>query len=894
LIGTSLGPYKIIEQIGAGGMGEVYLGEDTRLGRKVAIKVLPAEFASDPERLARFEQEARAAAALNHPHIAVVHDVGSDLGEDGATTHFMVQEYLEGQSLRERLDKGALPLDKALGLATEVGEALIVAHKAGIIHRDLKPDNVFVSEEGHAKVLDFGLAKLTEVAAPAGGELSMSPTTYGTVAGQVMGTAGYMAPEQINGEEIDHRADLFAFGCLLYETLTGKRAFVGETLVDTLHAITRTEPQSLSELQTDHPVELQRILRKCLAKDASRRYQGAGDLVIDLRMLTGDVESGAEVPTDHGTADNASARGPGAVPRRRLAKVAPWALAVLFALITAITAWRGVRESTPTPGPTYLTLASPTGDFHQGETFVAISRDGRRIVADVRSGPFFLYDLDRREGSVPLPGTEGAFSPFFSPDGRWLGYLVNGGLRKLPLAGGNPELITPLGSSELFGAYWGSNDRIFFVPSWSENIRVVSASGGESEEFLVRDTSKSEEAYVWPQELPGGKLLYGGWDDSWYVSLFDPKSGARAELFRNGHHARWVPTGHIVYAQDNFLFARSFDRATLELGAPVQLLDDVSFKAGPGRANYDISDDGTLAYLTGPTDLARTILRVDLEGNREPLTSQRGRYSRQMRISPDGKLLALNVFDPVGGMEVWLYDLERDDFRAVAQDEGWDDYAFWAPDGRSVIWTSETLGGLDLLARPADGGAPATALVVSDRTKFGASSGPGGKFIVQQIGSLETGSDLWVYSVDDPDNPEPFAVTPGDESYAWFSPNGRYIAYSSDESGTTEVYVRPYPRSSDVDWVRKVTTAGGDEPRWSDDGERIYYRDGDRAMAVTVDEGPPFQSSDPEFLFDGLSPVWDISPGGDFFVTLDPVEPPRLVVILNWFEELKRLVPTGS
>ncbi len=302
MIGTSLGPYKIIEQLGAGGMGEVYLGEDTRLGRKVAIKVLPEEYASDPERLARFEQEARAAAALNHPHIAVVHDVGSETGDDGSITHFMVQEYLEGQSLRERLDKGALPLNKALDLATEVGEALIAAHQAGIIHRDLKPDNIFVTSDSHAKVLDFGLAKLTEGAAPAGTSASMSPTMLGTVAGQVMGTAGYMAPEQIQGDvEIDQRADLFAFGCVLYEMIAGKRAFGGETVLDTLHAIARTEPQPLGEIKPDLPVELHRILRKCLAKEAGRRYHVADDVVVDLRQLRDDIAAGvaASVGAEH-------------------------------------------------------------------------------------------------------------------------------------------------------------------------------------------------------------------------------------------------------------------------------------------------------------------------------------------------------------------------------------------------------------------------------------------------------------------------------------------------------------------------------------------------------------------------------------------------------------------
>ncbi len=302
-----------------GRYGRVYLGEDTRLGRKVAIKVLPAEFASDPERLARFEQEARAAAALNHPHIAVVHDVGSEPGEDGTTTHFMVQEYLEGQSLRERLEKGALPLDKALDLATEVGEALIAAHKAGIIHRDLKPDNIFVTEEGHAKVLDFGLAKLMEMAAPTGSSASMSPTMLGTVAGQVMGTAGYMAPEQINGEEIDQRVDLFAFGCVLYGMVTGRQAFAGKNVHETLGKILSDEPPSIADIAPSLPSELHRIIRKALAKSADNRYQTAGDLVVDLRTLSTDVESGAAAPASSATS---------ATPRRHRDQSSFWVASV--------------------------------------------------------------------------------------------------------------------------------------------------------------------------------------------------------------------------------------------------------------------------------------------------------------------------------------------------------------------------------------------------------------------------------------------------------------------------------------------------------------------------------------------------------------------------------------
>ncbi|MFQ5744929.1 MAG: serine/threonine protein kinase, partial [Acidobacteriota bacterium] len=421
MIGKSLGPYKILEPLGAGGMGEVYLGEDTRLGRKVAIKVLPAEFASDPERLARFEQEARAGAALNHPHIAVVHDVGSETGEDGSTTHFMVQEYLEGQSLRGRLDKGALPLDKTLDLATEVGEALIAAHKSGIIHRDLKPDNIFVTGDGHAKVLDFGLAKLTEGMALAGTSASMSPTMLGTIAGQVMGTAGYMAPEQIQGDvEVDRRADLFAFGCVLYEMVAGKRAFSGETVLDTLHAIARTEPQPLREIEPDLPAELHRILRKCLAKDTTRRYQVADEIVVDLRQLQDDIAAGVAIPVGGSEVTVASV----AVETTRgtLWKMAA-PIAVAIALLAVLTGWFMRSPLSPPPESIIrrfrIDYPPETAFLSLSTLGVAISPDGRSVVFNADS-QLWLRAIDDLV-AAPIRGTEGARVPFFSPDGQQLG-----------------------------------------------------------------------------------------------------------------------------------------------------------------------------------------------------------------------------------------------------------------------------------------------------------------------------------------------------------------------------------------------------------------------------------------------------------------------------------------
>ena len=501
--GTRLGHYEIIEPLGAGGMGEVYLAEDTRLGRKVAIKVLPAEFASDPERLARFEQEARASAALNHPHIAVVHDVGSEPGEGGATTRFIVQEYLEGQSLRERLEKGVLPLDKALDLATEVGEALIAAHKAGIIHRDLKPENIFVTEEGHAKVLDFGLAKLIETAAPTGGSASMSPTMLGTVAGQVMGTAGYMAPEQVEGGQVDQRTDLFAFGCLLYEVITGRKSFLGRSMVETMQRLVHEEPAPLEDVDAGLPSELQRILRKCLAKQPGRRYQDADDLVVDLAALAVEVGLGTALPI--------SAALPGAAVKSMGGP--SWAIAlpsaVALVLLGAGATWLLTRADPPAPAiPMSFEISLPQGTrFPAGlGTNIAVSPDGGAIVfvAEDESGrQLYLRRTDERAEATPIGGTEDATVPSFSPDGEWVIFEVGSGgiVRRVSLSGDELySICESCGSGS-----WAEDRSIYFATQGS--LFRVPESGGERQ--LVAEPMP-DQGIPWlqsPVVLPGGKTL---------------------------------------------------------------------------------------------------------------------------------------------------------------------------------------------------------------------------------------------------------------------------------------------------------------------------------------------------------------------------------------------------
>ena len=553
MIGTSLGPYKIIEQLGAGGMGEVYLGEDTRLGRKVAIKVLPAEFASDPERLARFEQEARAAAALNHPHIAVVHDVGSEAGEGGATTHFIVQEYLEGQSLRERLDKGALPLGKALDLATEAGEALIAAHKAGIIHRDLKPDNIFVTEEGHAKVLDFGLAKLTEMAAPTGGSASMSPTMLGTVAGQVMGTVGYMAPEQINGEEIDQRADLFAFGCVLYQTVTGRQAFSGRNVMQTLDLILAEEPVSLGEIDSELPAELERIVRKSLAKEPDKRYQTAADLVVDLRAVQAEITGGTAQSAAKlgGRRDGSSSAASGGIGRGTVAMIA-----VVAALVSAAAAWAALRSpAAPVGPPMAFTMELPPETVFDsaGRHLLAFSADGESLVF-VANEQLYLHNM-RDPGATAIRGTEnGGRMPFFSPDGQRVGFWAENELRTVSINGGVATTLCE--TDNPWGASWTEDDRVIWGRG-RRGIWQVADTGGRPEQIINVDEGESAHG---PQLLPCGTTVLftlsqvsATWDDARIV-VEDLESGYRTVLVESGSDARYLSTGHLVYIREETLW----------------------------------------------------------------------------------------------------------------------------------------------------------------------------------------------------------------------------------------------------------------------------------------------------------------------------------------------------
>ena len=879
--GTRLGVYEVSAKIGEGGMGEVYQARDTKLDRNMALKVLPEAFTADPDRLARFEREAKVLASLNHPNIGSIYGL-----EEAAGVRALVLELIEGPTLADLIaarskENGGIPLDEALSIATQIAEALEAAHEAGVIHRDLKPANIKVREDGTVKVLDFGLAKALDPHPEGDPDQSPTLTAAATQMGVTMGTAAYMSPEQARGKPVDKRADIWAFGAVLYEMLTGRRAFEGEDVSLTLSAVLQREP-ALTALPAGVPPVLRSYVHRCFEKDPRQRIRDIGDVRL---ALEGVFETTARSPSE-----------PAAPAQLQLRqRPLPATLAALGLVVTSgLAVWSGTRP-TDTTRTSYLELALPTATSETGifVNFIDISDDGRHIVVDTGTGPFTLYDLDEPGGGVAIAGTEGATHPLLSPDGDSIAYMANNVLLRRLLSGGNLDSITAPGAPDLFGASWAPDDRILFVPAWPSNVLAVSAApGSEPVSVIEIDPSLNEVGHTQPQLLPDGRILYG-WDDNWFIAVADPETGERDVLFHNGHGGHYVPTGHLVYAREHYLFARTFDLDTLEVGEPRQILDNLKVDAVTGRGSFAISDNGVLAYLTGPDELDRTMVKIWPDGRREPLTDDRRRYTGTLRISPDGRQLVMNMFPAVGGggFDVWVYDMERDNFQAIAQDDGWNEMPTWSTDGRSIVWTTETIGAGDLLIRPADASAPARPLFVDERVKHARASHPSGKYLIST--DPNAGFDLWVYAEDDPDNPEPFVRAPANQAFGSFSPDGRHIAYDSDEFGA-EVYVRAYPRRDEAsDRVQRISRDGGREPIWMAD-DRIVYRQGTRAMEVRVtDNGSELTFSDPIQLFDGLDNSWTISPDGTYVVSLELIEPQRLMVVLDWFEELERLVPTN-
>jgi Tol biopolymer transport system component len=871
-------------------MGEVYRARDTRLERTVAIKVLPEHLLSNADAKQRFEREARAISSLNHPHICTLYDVGTQDGID-----FLVMEYLEGQTLAVRLQKGGLPIEQVLKIGIEIADALDKAHRQGIVHRDLKPGNIMLTKSG-AKLMDFGLAKPVHVVRE-----EFSSATIPTISkpltadGAIVGTLQYMSPEQLEGKEPDARSDVFSLGAVLFEMVTGRQPFTGKSRASTIAGILNSEPPPVSELQPLSPPDLDHVISRTLAKDPDERWQTACDLRNELRWFA---------------ACSSKTRSGGAVrDKRKLREGLAWSVAVFFALIAALGSWQFVRQRGHSPAPIRLNIAFPSTEaliFARDRAAFAISPDGKELAYTARQGDtsqLYLRPLNRLE-PVLVAGSEGAYIPFFSPDNHWIGFFAQGKLKKAAVAGGASQDICSAG--EAMGASWGSDDIIYFTPLWTKGIWRVPARGGPAELVIAPESGRRERAYLWPEILPDGKtLLFTAWTggsfDGAHVVAFRLDTRERRTLIEGGTYARYVPTGHLVYARGAELLMVPFDIERLEIrGTAVPVLDGLMIGASAGEADFAFSQDGTLLYVPGALrTLEYALVWVDRKGAVRPL-SGRDRSFEVPRLSPDGRHLAVVIAGST--YDVWLYDDARDTLTRLTFG-GDDNYPVWSPDGRHLAFNSTRGGAANLYLTATDGSGTAERLTTSEYSQYPGSWSPDGKLLAfTEEGHADTGDDLLVIPLQGDRKPRPLLQTSFNEWQPRFSPDGRWLAYTSNESGSAEVYVQPFP-SLDAKW--KISTDGGAEPLWSPIGRELFYRNGDKMMAVTLETKPAFAVSKSRLVFEApyahISsdiPNFDVARDGQRLLMVkenqEKATVTRLNVVVNWFEDLKQRSAKGQ
>jgi eukaryotic-like serine/threonine-protein kinase len=906
--GTRLGSYEVVAQIGAGGMGEVYRAHDSKLARDVAIKVLPANFVNDPERLSRFQREARMLAALNHANIATIYGL-----EQSGGTSYLVMELVSGETLQERVKgDGPVPVEDALAIAKQIAEALEAAHEKSIIHRDLKPANVKVTPEGKVKVLDFGLAKAF-AGDTANDDPSNSPTlsAAATMQGVILGTAAYMSPEQARGKECDKRTDIWAFGCVLYELLTGKRAFDGEDTTEILAAVVKTEPD-WTRLPATAPVKVVDLLRRSLQKDKTLRLRDAGDARIE-------IQEALSAPSSVSPRIATPAKGVRALGWRGL--ILGVGISVFAAVIASLVTWN-LKPSPPQP-VTRTVINLPPGQQLAGLDIgpaVALSPDGTHLAYVARQGgtqQIYLRAMDSLE-SRPIPGTEGAINPFFSPDGQWVGFFAGGKLQKVSVSGGAAVTVGDVVFPR--GANWGSQGMIAFAPTNGSGLQQV-PDGGSTPQSLTR-FEKGESSHRWPEFLPGGKAVLfaagaaaGNWINT-QIAVQSVGTGERRNLIQGGTQPRYAPSGHLVYAQRGNLMAVPFDPLRFTVtGTAVPVVEGVLQSPANGDAQYSVSVTGSLVYVPGRLQGAQSsLVWVSRNGAEQPVAAPARAYLNP-RLSPDGRRVAVGITDQEA--QVWLYDLSRETLTRFTFEGNSNTYPAWTPDGKRIVFQSNKQGAPNLFWQLADGSGGLERLTTSEDTQTANSWSPDGQLAFIEI-DPNTGWDIWVLRMGGPSagsgevpspgsgqgrKAQPFLQTRFNESAPQFSPDGRWLAYASDESGRFEIYVQPYPGPGGK-W--QVSTEGGNEPVWNRNGREMFYRSGDKMMAVEIATQPSFAAGKPKMLFAGqyvptpvTFPNYDVSPDGQRFLMLKSSEqtqaaPTQINVVLNWFEELKQKVPVGK
>jgi len=889
--GTKLGPYEIVSSLGAGGMGEVYRARDTRLDRTVAIKILPAHLCGNPEAKQRFEREARAISSLSHPNICHLYDVGS---QDG--TSYLVMEYLEGETLAARLTKGPLPLAQVLRYGIELAEGLEIAHRSGVVHRDLKPANVMLTKSA-SKLMDFGLAKPVAPAAPPSSGLTQ--TLVGTsqpltTEGMVVGTFQYMSPEQVEGKDADARSDIFALGAVLYEMVSGKRAFEGKTTASVLAAVLERQPVPISSLQPASPQALDRTVKKCLAKDPEERWQSARDVAGVLRWI-------AESGTQAGTASPQVAR-----PKARERVLA--GVALLFALATLLLGFAYFRRPT-TEVPSFRASILPPGgtSFSSsiGSGGYALSPDGSRLA-------FVAQSVDGRASlwvralnslvAQPLAGTEDASLPFWSPDGQWIGFFSDGKLRKTQVSGGSVQEICEAALGR--GGTWNAQGTIVFTPNISSPLLRVSANGGTPVAATKLDASRGETTHRWPSFLPDGvHFLYLGRNLSSektsrvYVGSLD--SSPAKSIVDVGGGAEYAWPGYVLFVRNAILLAQRFDIRSLSLtGDPIPVAVDVSALPGVLRSSFDVSQNGQLVYqaVSGSGEIELAV--VDRSGKTLAALGTPGNYT-SVRISPDGQKIAMVDANPVAtDSAIWLYDVRRNVKTRFTFGQGLNGSPVWSPDGSQIAFSSSQSNVINIYTKPTTGAAEEKRLHESADDERPRSWSPDGRYIAfeNRGGGTPTVFILPLFG-----DRKPFSLL--NLSYPnylpQFSPDGHWIAYVSFESGRPEVYVTSFPGAKGK-W--QVSSAGGTLPQWRHDGRELFYVSPSGAlMAAAVSAtpnsftvGPVQQISQIRLPQPGLGlliSVYDAFPGGQEFVVSslkgEALRTP-LTLVTNWAAELKK------
>jgi serine/threonine protein kinase/Tol biopolymer transport system component len=881
-LNATLSHYRIASKIGAGGMGEVYRATDTRLKRDVAIKVLPESFALDEERITRFEREAQVLASLNHPNIAAIYGL-----EEADGIRALVMELVEGPTLADRIAASPIPLDEALLIAKQIVDALEVAHDRGIIHRDLKPANVKVTPDDKVKVLDFGLAKIASQENKSS-DLSHSPTVIqGTQAGVILGTAAYMSPEQAKGKFVDKRADIWAFGCVLFEMLSGKQVFSGETLTDTLAAVVRAEP-NWDDLPANTPNSIRHLLSRCLAKDPKQRLRDIGDARFEMEPSTAGYEA---------RVSNA----PGGTRWR-----APLAIGLLliatFAGGALVNRWLSPHDSLSPTSVARLIHTIPKEHLPSGHARnrLAISPDGKKLVY-VANNRLYLRSLNALD-AVELQGTEDAQGPFFSPDGEWVGFL-SGQLKKVPVNGGQAVAICAINVLDALGASWGSDNTILFGGIYKGIFRV-SANGGDPAVVVKPSASLS---YANPQFLPDGQsFLYQrgapGDQDELVIRSLDKNDDT--VLLTGGYDYQFLGSGYLVYAmgaRGQDLSAVAFDVASRKIvGNPVTVVRGVKESSSGSSSNFAVSASGTLIYL--PTNQGQSqgtrLAVVDRSGKASVLATEARDFS-DPRVSPDARSVAVHLQGDQN--DVWVTDVARGTLTRLSYAGGEDETPAWSPDGRTVAWAAARA---DLLRavyrRPIDGSGSEELVCRLENHCHVRDWSPDGHTLILEIQGM--GFDIWRLNLQGNASPTVFLQTPFNERNSRLSPNGRWLAYVSDESGRDEVYVQAFPNGGSK---LQVSSSGADQPVWSRDGRFIFFRGGGMIQETAFQEGAVPVVRAAKALFPdrfetpqaGAHTGYDVFPDGRFLMIQSQAQPgvlEEIIVVMNWIEELKQQVTPAA